>query len=72
MEVPDSGCSGLYLVVQPSGVKSWAVRYRHLRKPRKLTLDTAPGGALLTLAAAHREAKVALAKVAEGIDPAEE
>src|SRR5262245_21153459 len=27
-EIPDGGCRGLYLVVQPSGVKSWALRYR--------------------------------------------
>ena len=27
-EIPDAGCRGLYLIVQPSGRKSWAVRYR--------------------------------------------
>jgi hypothetical protein len=27
-EIPDPGCAGLYAVVQPSGSKSWAVRYR--------------------------------------------
>jgi hypothetical protein len=27
-EVPDGGCPGLFLVVHPSGAKSWAVRYR--------------------------------------------
>jgi integrase len=72
IEVPDSRCSGLYLVIQSSGAKSWAVRYRITGKPRKLTLDPAPGGALLTLAAAHKAAADALAKVAEGIDPAEQ
>lgn len=41
-EIPDGGCKGLYLVVQPSGAKSWAVRYRHEGKPRKLTLDGFP------------------------------
>lgn len=41
-EIPDGGCKGLYLVVQPSGKKSWAVRYRHEGKPRKLTLDGFP------------------------------
>jgi hypothetical protein len=25
-EIPDAVCRGLYLIVQPSGVKSWAVR----------------------------------------------
>ena len=28
VESPDGGCTGLYLIVQPSGVKSWALRYR--------------------------------------------
>jgi integrase len=41
-EIPDGGCKGLYLIVQPSGKKSWAVRYRHEGKPRKLTLDGFP------------------------------
>ena len=27
-EVPDGSCAGLYLVVQPTGVRSWAARYR--------------------------------------------
>ena len=40
-EVPDARTPGLYLIVQPSGVKSWAIRYRHDGKPRKLTLDRA-------------------------------
>src|SRR3546814_13165846 len=37
-EIPDALLPGLYLVVQPSGAKSWAVRYRHGVKPRQLTL----------------------------------
>lgn len=41
-EIPDGGCKGLYLIVQPSGRKSWAVRYRHNGKTRKLTLDGFP------------------------------
>ena len=27
-EIPDGKAQGLYLVVQPSGAKSWALRYR--------------------------------------------
>jgi hypothetical protein len=41
-EVPDNVVSGLYFIVQPSGVKSWAVRYRFDRKPCKLTLGRYP------------------------------
>lgn len=40
-ELPDGG-SGLYLVVQPSGARSWAFRYRHFGKPRKMTLGPFP------------------------------
>ena len=37
-ELPDSNLPGLYLVIQPSGAKSWAVRYRSNETPRKHTL----------------------------------
>ena len=37
-EIPDPGARGLYVVVQPSGLKSFAVRYRFAGQPRKLTL----------------------------------
>lgn len=45
-EVPDGGCAGLFLVIQPSGSKSWSVRFRSpvdrdkngQRKAKKLTL----------------------------------
>jgi integrase len=42
VEVGDAGCPGLYLVVQPSGRKSWALRTRKLSDGRtaKLTLGT--------------------------------
>jgi integrase len=42
-EVPDGGMPGLYLIVQPSGSKSWAVRYRVKgnRTPKKFTLGPA-------------------------------
>jgi integrase len=64
-EIPDAGCRGLYLVVQPSGLKSWAVRYRYEGRPKKLTLDRA-----LTLAAARKAATDALHELAQGRDPA--
>ena len=37
MEVPAGSPSGLYLVVHPSGKKSWAFRYRYRGRPKKLT-----------------------------------
>ena len=64
-EIPDDGCAGLYLVLQPSGSRSWAVRYRYDGKPRKLTLA---GG--LTLAAARKCAGDALYALEQGADPA--
>ena len=36
-EIPDGKIRGLYLVLQPSGARSWAVRYRTAGKPAKLT-----------------------------------
>jgi integrase len=65
-EVPDAGCTGLYLVLQPSGTKSWAVRYRYNGTPRKLTLA---GG--LTLKAARKLASDALYELEQGRDPAQ-
>ena len=65
-EIPDGG-SNLYLVVYPSGRKSWAVRYRRKSdgRTRKIVLDGFP-----TLAKARELAATALAKVADGLDPA--
>ena len=38
-EIPDGGCPGLYLVIQTSGHRSWAMRFRRPNgKPAKLTL----------------------------------
>jgi integrase len=82
-ERPDRMCRGLYLLVQPSGSKSWALRYRHGGQSRKLTLgsvlgadDEAPGepqiGGPLSLAAARRLAAEAMHQIALGRDPAQE
>jgi len=67
-EVPDGGCSGLYLILQPqpSTARSWCVRYRHGGRPRKLTLGSLPG---LTLSEARVKAAAALAEVYRGTDP---
>lgn len=68
-EMPDGLLPGLYFVIQPSGVRSWAVRYRHAGTPRKLTLGPYPA---LDLATARARARDALQAVAAGRDPAGE
>jgi integrase len=75
-EISDGG-SGLYLVCQTSGHRSWALRYRRPdRRTAKLTLgpvavvaDATNG---LTLQAARRKAAEALELLAKGVDPAAE
>jgi integrase len=60
-EISDGG-SGLWLVVQPSGHKSYAARYRVNGVPRKLTLSST------TLHDARAEAAEALKQAKAGID----
>lgn len=67
LEVPDAALPGLYLVVQPSGARSWAYRYRHGTKPRKLTIGAYPK---IGLAEARTAAREAAQAVALGTDPA--
>jgi integrase len=66
-EIPDAYLPGLYLIVQPSGAKSWAVRYRHEGRPRKHTIGPYP---LFDLKAAREAGGKALRAAAEGDDPA--
>lgn len=66
-EVPDPGLTGLYLVVQPSGSKSWALRYRLSGKPAKLTLGKWP---IMGVADARAAATAAIEEVEHGRDPA--
>jgi integrase len=66
-EIADRGARGLYLLVQPSGLKSWACRYRVDGKPVKLTIGSFPA---VSLAEARQLAATALADVARGNDPA--
>src|SRR4249919_997198 len=68
VEIPDAVLPGLYLVVQPTGRKSWAVRYRIGRRTRKLTL--AGRYPVLSLAKAREAARAALEGVSIGKDPA--
>jgi integrase len=65
-EIPDGLLRGLYFIVQPSGTKSWAIRYRHKGTPRKHTLGNYPA---LDLAQAREAGAKALRAVAEGRDP---
>ncbi|WP_420564160.1 tyrosine-type recombinase/integrase [Thalassobaculum sp.] len=68
-EIPDGG-SGLYLVVQPSGAKSWAARYRNAAgKPVKLTLGKYHEEAF-PLSLARQRLRETLDAVDRGIDPA--
>ena len=68
-EIPDELLPGLYLIIQPSGARSWAVRYRHHGHPCKHTLGRYPA---IDLAAARKLAGAALRAVAEGRDPGRE
>lgn len=65
-EIPDAALSGLYLVVQPSGVKSWALRYRFGGKPAKLTLGRWP---VMGLADARAAGAAALQQLERGQNP---
>jgi integrase len=66
-EYPDDRITGLYLVHQPSGARSWAVRYRVDGAPKKLTLGSYPAVDLTT---ARKRAREAIGEVAGGVDPA--
>jgi integrase len=68
-EIPDGGLPGLYLVVQPSGTRSFALRYRHIGRTRNMTLGRWPA---FSLGDAREAARAALRAVAEGRDPAGE
>jgi integrase len=81
-EIPDGAASGLYLVVQPTGEKSWAMRFRRPdSKHAKLTLGALSSdltdketsaepviGGPLTIKAAHRLAAKINHQRALGID----
>ena len=72
-EVADSKQPGLRLVVQPSGVKSWAFRYeRPDGKTQRFVLGRAAGPGALTLAQARNAANDANRQRTTGKDPADE
>jgi integrase len=77
-EIPDS-TPGLFLIVQPSGRKSWALRFRRNGKPVKVTLgpfddaatepsDESTQGGPLTLAMARELATKIARQRARGVD----
>lgn len=68
IEIPDARLTGLYLIIQPSGAKSWALRYRYAGKPRKLTLGSYP---TIDLAKARKRAGDGLEALEGGRDPAD-
>src|SRR5262244_920935 len=59
---------GLYFIVQPSGVKSWALRYRRKSdgKAIKHTIGSYPA---ITLKAARSKANELRAEIERGADP---
>jgi len=67
-ELPDAVLPCFYLVVQPSGHKSFALRYRAAGKPRKLTIGAFPK---ISLEAARKLAREAAVAIARGEDPGE-
>jgi integrase len=79
-EIPDGANPGLYLIIQPSGRKSWALRFRQGGKAKKLTLGSCDEsgeelegepeiGSHLTLPAARRLASEVHRQRALGRDP---
>jgi integrase len=66
-EVPDAKIGGLFLIVQPSGAKSWALRYRVAGRTRKLTIGAYP---TIDLSTARKRAQEAAGEIASGYDPA--
>jgi integrase len=83
-DVPDAGCPGLVLTIEPTGSKRWALRYRRPDgRSARLVLGSvyadgdgrAPDpviGGHLTLASARRLAAALRHRIAQGIDPAAE
>ena len=67
-EIKDDGCRGLYLLVQPSGSKAWAVRYSLDGKLRKATVGSFPQ---MGLAEARAAAGNIFEQLAGDVDPRE-
>jgi integrase len=65
-EVPDGEVRGMYTCIQPSGAKSFILRYRHAGRPRKLTIGSFEMG----LGEARKRAEAHRVEIAKGGDPA--
>jgi len=68
-EVADHRVPGLRLVVQPTGAKSWVLRYSIGNRDRRYTIGSYP---TLGLDSARKRASVAKAAIAAGRDPGAE
>jgi hypothetical protein len=64
-EYPDHLIKGLRLIVQPSGIKSFQLRYKYAGKSKRLTLGRWDRG--LSLAAARDKAREELMKARKWI-----
>ena len=70
VEYPDHIIQGLRLIVQPSGVKSYQLRYRYNGQGKRLSLGRVDRGA--ELSAVREQARDALLQIESGIDPSHE
>lgn len=68
-QIADDLCVGLYLLIQPTGRKSWSVRYRVGKTHRRYSVGKYP---LVGLAEARERARIALRAVQDGKDPSAE
>lgn len=69
-EIPDPKTSGLAIRVTPTGVKTWAFRYRNaVNRQCRVTLGRYP---MITLAEARLKAKLLVGEVASNKDPVAE
>ena len=69
-EFPDHIVPGLRLIVQPSGVKSFQLRYKYNGRGKRLALGRLEHG--VSLAHARDKARAALLRLTDGLDPSHE
>ncbi|CAJ0878760.1 hypothetical protein AMST5_02998 [freshwater sediment metagenome] len=68
-EVPDGKVDGLKLIVQPTGKKTWSMRYSVAGESRRFTVGPYPS---IGVAEARKLAMAARVKVAANVDPTKE